>query len=89
MCRYCNTTLLLQASKRQAKAATQQGAMPEVPFLVMKSTTLNNERRSLRRERCIPEGVGWFPKKMDVALPGSHTREIYDEWPWRERSVNQ
>ncbi|KAM3520365.1 hypothetical protein MY4038_009445 [Beauveria bassiana] len=70
---------LLQAAKRQAKTATQQGAVPELPFPVMKTTTLNNERRSLRREQCIPEGVGRFSKKIDAALPGSHTREIYEE----------
>jgi len=78
---------LLQAAKRQAKVATQQGAVPEVPFPVMKSTTLNNERRNLRSERCIPEGVGRFSKKIDVALPGGHTREIYEEWSWRQRST--
>ena len=78
---------LLQTAKRQAKMATQHGAVPEGPFPVMKSTTLNNERRNLRSERCIPEGVGRFSKNIDAALPGSHTREIYEEWSWRERST--
>lgn len=35
----------------------------------------------------MPEGVGRFSKKIDVALPGSHTREIYEEWSWREHST--
>lgn len=78
---------MLQVAKRQAKDATQQGAVPDAPFPVMRTTTLNNERMKLRGERCIPEGVGRFSKKIDVALPGSHTREIYEEWSWRERST--
>ena len=43
--------------------------------------------RSVREERCLPEGVGKYSKRIDTALPGSHTREIYDEWPWEGRSV--
>lgn len=78
---------LLQAAKIQAKTATQQGTAPEVQFLLMKSTTLNIERRKLEGERCLPEDVGKFSKKIDAALPGSHTRAIYEEWSWRERSA--
>lgn len=78
---------LLQAAKRQAKAATQQGAAPKVQFPLMKSTTLNTERRKLEGERGLPESVGKFSKKIGAALPGSHTREIYEEWSWRERSA--
>ncbi|KAM3551038.1 hypothetical protein ARSEF4850_008058 [Beauveria asiatica] len=70
---------LLQAAKIQAKTATQQGTAPEVQFPLMKSTTLNIERRKLEGERCVPEDAGKFSKKIDAALPGSHTREIYEE----------
>lgn len=82
-----NNNKMLQAAKRQAKTATRQGAIPDASFPVMKTTTLNNEQSKLGGERCIPEGVGRFSKRIDVALPGSHTREIYDEWSWRERST--
>ncbi|KAM3462860.1 hypothetical protein MY5147_009757 [Beauveria neobassiana] len=78
---------LLQAAKIQAKTATQQGTAPEVQFPLMKSTTLNIERRKLEGERCLPEDIGRFSKKIDAAPPGSHTREIYEEWSWRERSA--
>lgn len=78
---------LLQTAKKQAKVATEQGALPHALFPIMKSTVLNNEQRKLRGERSIPEGVGRFFKKIDAALPGSHTREIYEEWSWRERST--
>ncbi|KGQ02472.1 hypothetical protein BBAD15_g12316 [Beauveria bassiana D1-5] len=70
---------LLQAAKIQAKTATQQGTAPEVQFPLMKSTTLNIERRKLEGSRCVPEDAGKFSKKIDAALPGSHTREIYEE----------
>lgn len=69
-------TDLLQATKRQAKTATQQGAVPEGPFQVMKTTTLNNKRVKLRGELCIDKGVERFSKKINVVLPGSHTREV-------------
>ena len=78
---------MLRVAKRQAKAATQDGAVPQAEFPIMRSTILNIERRKLRGERSLPEGVGKFTKKVDAALPGNHTREIYDEWSWKERSV--
>ncbi|KAK2006469.1 hypothetical protein LZ32DRAFT_632939 [Colletotrichum eremochloae] len=35
----------------------------------------------------IPEGVGNFLKKVDAALPGAHTRQLYDELSWKEASI--
>ncbi len=78
---------LLQTAKRQAKAATKQGAVPHAPFPIMKSTMLNKEQTELRGERCIPEGVGRFSKTIDAALPGDHTRIIYEEHSWKKRST--
>lgn len=78
---------LLKIAKRQAKAATQEGTTAQAHFPLMRSTTLNIERKKLRRERCLPERVGVYSKKIDAALPGSHTRQIYDEGIWRERSA--
>lgn len=78
---------LLQTAKRQAKAATEQGAVPHAPFPVMKSTMLNKEQMRLRGERCIPEGVGRFSKAINAALPGAHTQKIYEEHSWKERST--
>lgn len=53
----------------------------------MEATTPNNERMKLRGERKIPERVGRFSNKIVVALPGSHTRELYQEWSLAERST--
>jgi hypothetical protein len=32
-----------------------------------------------RETRVLPEGVGKFSKAMDAALPGKHTRDLYDK----------
>ncbi|EJP63378.1 reverse transcriptase [Beauveria bassiana ARSEF 2860] len=62
---------LWQAAKIQAKTATQQGTAPEAQFPLMKSTTLNIERRKLEGERCLPADVGKF-SKMPLFLGATH-----------------
>ena len=37
--------------------------------------------------RDIPEDVGKFSKKVDAALPGKHTRRLYDDLSREEASV--
>jgi hypothetical protein len=39
------------------------------------------------KERALPEGVGKFSKALDVALPGKHTRDLYDKLKRREACV--
>jgi hypothetical protein len=53
----------------------------------MKSTTLNVERKKLKSERSLPDGIGKYSKRVDMALPGQHTRQLYDNRPWIERNV--
>lgn len=71
---------LLQADKRQANIATQEIQLP-----VVKIYEPRYGRMRLRGECCLPEGMGSFSRKIDSALPGSHTRDIYEEWTWKER----
>lgn len=35
----------------------------------------------------LPDGVGRHSRKVDSALPGKHTRLLYDQLPWKEASV--
>ena len=72
---------LLQAAKTAAKEATKQGQQ-----------VINNGQRQARavivgkllaqqelnEARAIPERIGMFSKEVDKALPGRHTRAIYD-----------
>ncbi|RKL16970.1 hypothetical protein BFJ72_g15309, partial [Fusarium proliferatum] len=40
-----------------------------------------------RRQRMIPEGVGSYSKQLDKALPGKHTRILYDALKRRESDI--
>ncbi|OAA44439.1 hypothetical protein ISF_09633 [Cordyceps fumosorosea ARSEF 2679] len=77
-------TLLL--AKREARQATKQGSIPSRQASIMKSTTLNLERKRIETQRSLPDRVGNHTKKVDAALPGAHTRQLYDNRPWTERS---
>lgn len=35
----------------------------------------------------LPENVGRHAKRVDAALPGKHTRQLYDRLSWKEASV--
>jgi hypothetical protein len=53
----------------------------------MKSTMLNNARAKRGTTRSLPEKVGKHSKRVDIALPGKHTRRLYDGLPWKEANV--
>jgi hypothetical protein len=78
---------LLTLAKEKAKAATQQGASPQAQLTKMKSTTLRIARSIRNTTRCLPENVGKHTKRVDTALPGKHTRLLYDRLSWKEASV--
>lgn len=78
---------LLSAARKEAKEATRDGAIPERQFPRMLSTTFNTEKRKLQAKRCLPDAVGKHSKSIDTALPGDHTRKIYETLPWNERTV--
>ncbi|KAM9873258.1 reverse transcriptase, partial [Verticillium dahliae] len=78
---------LLKKAKGEARKASRDGALPEKQFPKMRSTTLNAARRKLRVERRLPDNVGKLSKEVDIALPGKHTRELYDNLSWMEASM--
>jgi hypothetical protein len=78
---------LLGLAKEQAKAATQEDATPQAQVPRMKSTTLNIARSQVTGNQCLPEKVGRHSKRVDAALPGKHTRKLYDRLSWKEASV--
>ncbi|KAL2197484.1 hypothetical protein P885DRAFT_35291 [Corynascus similis CBS 632.67] len=67
----------------EAKAATQretrQGYTPRSQMPQSKSTTVRLAIAKQRQGRVLPEGAGKFSKAMDTALPGKHTRVLYDK----------
>ncbi|KAL9572236.1 hypothetical protein ACKAV7_003619 [Fusarium commune] len=78
---------LLRMAKKEARSASQDGAVPAQKFPRMRSTTLNIARSSQRASKRLPDNVGKFSKKVDAALPGKHTRLLYDGLSRREASV--
>ncbi len=78
---------LLQLAKNKAKTATRRGATPHTQLPKMRSTTLNNARAKLGATRPLPEKVGSHSKRVDAALPGKHTRQLYDQRPWAEATI--
>lgn len=53
----------------------------------MKSTTLSLARSQAVPRNTLPAGVGKHAKRVDAALPGKHTRLLYDHLSWKEASV--
>ncbi|THC88429.1 hypothetical protein EYZ11_012122 [Aspergillus tanneri] len=78
---------LLGLAKEQARAATQEDATPHTELPRMKSTTLNIARSQVGTSKGLPEKVGKHIKRVDAALPGKHTRQLYDRLSWKEASV--
>lgn len=76
-CKICD---LMKLAKVKAKAATRQGCTPQTPLPRIQSTTL-------RLTRELPEKVGKHSKRIDTALPGKHTRQLYDRPTYKEASV--
>ncbi|KAI2878460.1 hypothetical protein CBS76997_10192 [Aspergillus niger] len=69
---------LLGLAKEQTKAATHEDAIPQAQVSRMKSTTLSLERSQAVTTKALPEDVGRHVKRVDAALPGKHTRQLYD-----------
>ncbi|KAI2864678.1 hypothetical protein CBS11852_11527 [Aspergillus niger] len=78
---------LLGLAKEQARAATHEDAIPQAQVPRMKSTTLNLARSQAVTTKALPEDVGRHVKRVDSALPGKHTRQLYDGLSWKEATV--
>ncbi|KAJ6436780.1 ATP-dependent DNA helicase tlh1 [Purpureocillium lavendulum] len=78
---------LLKMAKDEARDATREGATPAAKFPRARSTTLGIARAKERADNKIPNNVGDFTKRIDGALPGKHTRQLYDQLTWKEANV--
>jgi ribonuclease HI len=78
---------LLQIAKENAREATHPGATPEAETPRMRSTTLNVARSKTGASKHLPEKVGNHSKRVDTALPGKHTTQLYDRLTWKEATV--
>ncbi len=71
-------------STERNKAKTGTRLPPTPPG---KSTAVRLAVAKQQQGRKLPEDVGKFSKAMDAALPGKHTRGLYDKLNRREASV--
>jgi ribonuclease HI len=78
---------LLKRAKKEARKATRRGATPEKEFPSMQSTTRSTARSKVNADKTLPEKVGRHSKRVDTALPGKHTKQLYDQLSWKEASV--
>lgn len=77
---------LARLAKQKAKTSTRSGNTPQTQLPRMRSTTLNVARKQLAAER-PPEKTGKYSKTIDTALPGKHTRRLYDRLTRKEASA--
>ncbi|EAQ90173.1 predicted protein [Chaetomium globosum CBS 148.51] len=71
-------------AKAAAQRASKQGRTPDSQMPQAKSTAMRLAMERQRTTRVLPVSVGKFSKAMDAALPGKHTRDLYDKLKRRE-----
>ncbi|KAF5137915.1 hypothetical protein E5D57_001694 [Metarhizium anisopliae] len=74
-------------AKIEARKATETGRRPASQPCLSRATTLRLMMAQVPREKSIPKGIGRFSKRVDRALPGPHTRSLYDGLKRKEADV--
>jgi hypothetical protein len=76
-------------AKAEARRAARAGQPPETPAYQARSTQARLALTRLRQQyqETRLEGVGRYSKTIDIALPGQHTRRLYDAIKRRESNV--
>ncbi|KAJ6439086.1 reverse transcriptase [Purpureocillium lavendulum] len=74
-------------AKAAARRATERESVVESLPYQARSTTLRLARAQGRRREHLPDSVGKYSKRIDKALPGSHTRALYNSLNRKESDV--
>lgn len=74
-------------AKGAAKKATEPGKTPEQQLPQAKATILMKVRRETTADRALPNHIGKHSQDVDAALPGKHTKEIYDTLNKKEAGI--
>jgi len=77
----------MKHAKDEAKGTTRPGCVPQAQLPSVRSTTLGLARARLRETKRMPENVGKYSLRVDKALPGEHTRQLYDHLTHEEASI--
>jgi hypothetical protein len=65
-------------AKTVARQATKKRDLPRERTYRAKFTTLNAAILKQRSRKTFPEGINEYLRRIDTALPGKHTRKLYD-----------
>ena len=74
-------------AKAAAKRAAMCGETPDERPYQARSTKLRLAKVAQQQLGELPEGVGKYSKRVDAALPGRHTRALYDQLERRESDI--
>ncbi|KAJ4182449.1 hypothetical protein NW759_17756 [Fusarium solani] len=74
-------------AKRQAQRATRAECRPQSLPYQARSTQTRLVAAQLRQQQRLPDRVGGYSKRFDWALPGKHTKALYDSLKRREADV--
>jgi hypothetical protein len=74
-------------TKALAKQATEIGREVREQSLGAKATVLGQAIAKQRQQRKSIERVGEYTRKLDTALPGKHTRLLYDSFKRTDASI--
>jgi hypothetical protein len=74
-------------AKAEARKATDSGCRVTNPPRQARSTRLRVLLAQRRQRMMLPESVGGYSKRLDKALPGKHTRTLYDALKRRESDI--
>jgi hypothetical protein len=74
-------------AKRQAQRATRAECTPQSLPYQARSTQTRLVAAQLRQQQRLPDRVGGYSKRIDRALPGKHTKALYDNLKRREADV--
>ena len=74
-------------AKRLARSASWVDREPTSETYLASSTALSKARSTLAKPTPLPGGVGKYSKGIDTALPGKHTKKLYDKLSYAEASI--
>ncbi|KAH6705676.1 hypothetical protein EV126DRAFT_334947 [Verticillium dahliae] len=78
---------LTRAAKRAAQCAANPKEQLRKELYSALSTTLAAARKTQEAHQALPADVGRYSKRIDIALPGRHTRLIYNGLTATQASV--
>ncbi|KAE8552234.1 hypothetical protein EYB25_006128 [Talaromyces marneffei] len=76
-----------QQAKAEARKATRVESPPEKPPHQAKSTAIRLALAERQQEWTLPEHVGRYSRTVDIALPGKHTRNLYNRLNRKEAKI--